>query len=294
MNTRFASIIMLLCVGLLWGLNWPALKFMMAELPVFTIRAIAFPCAALVLVIIALLQGHSLFVVRGQRIPLILTSIFLILGFNMLTSLGQSLTEASTAAIIAYTMPAITAALSAIYLREHLDQRILTAIALGMCGLAVLAYQDFVSLVSSPTGLIVMLLAAISWAIGNVMVKATDWTLHPAAFAAWLFTIATMISWPIVLFLEPIDQLRIPSASVIATMVFHVLGPMVTGYLLWSTLLSRLPATVAALSILTAPVVGVVSAVFFLGDSLTAPKIVSLSLIIMSIIITLKKTAKQE
>lgn len=292
MKRHFTSILMLLCVGLLWGLNWPVIKLIMAELPPFTIRAIAFPCAAALLSLITLLQGHSLSLPSNQRIPLVFTSLFLIFGFNILTSLGQLLTEASTAAIVAYTMPAITAVLSAIYLRERIDWRILTGIVLGMTGLAVLISRDIPALFSNPAGLIAMLLAALSWAIGNVLVKATRWTLKPSALAAWMFACSAVLALPIVLLLEPITQLRWPSSTVVLLMIFHVLGPMVTCYMLWSLLLSRLPATVAAISILTAPIVGVLSSAWLLDDELSIQKLLSLMLIVLSIAVTLFKRSK--
>ena len=293
MKTNITSVFMLLLVGLLWGLNWTAVKFMMSEIPPYTIRAIAFPLAAASLAIISLLQGHSLRPVAAERLPLIVASCFLIFGFNMLTSWGQSLSEASNAAIIAYTMPAMTAALSALYLKEKLTRRILLAIGLGMTGVAVLASGNLTALVSSPLGTIAMLLAAFCWSVGNITVKSQQWHLAPPALAAWFFFIATLLCWPVVWLLEPPSELQWPSTAVVLTMAFHVLGPMVTCYQLWNLLLSRLSASVAAISILTAPVVGVVSAVIFLGDALTAYKVLALCLIIASIFITLQRQANR-
>lgn len=48
--TRLATLPLVLLIGVLWGLNWPAVKFMLTELPPLTIRALAFPIAGLVLI----------------------------------------------------------------------------------------------------------------------------------------------------------------------------------------------------------------------------------------------------
>ena len=284
-----SSIAMVLVVGLLWGLNWPAVKIMIAEIQPFTIRAVAFPCAALLLAIYARWKGESLVPTRAEWLPLLITATFLIFAFNMLTSLGQSLTEASRAVIIAYTMPAITALFSAVYLKERLSRQTLMALVLGMLGLAVLVSGDVADLISNPAGSLVMLLAAMVWSIGNVSLKACSWQLAPAALAAWCFAISMVLSWPVLLIFEPPSAFVLPSVPVLLTLAFHIVGPMVICYVLWNNLIKRLPLSVAAISILTAPVVGVVTSVLFIGEALTWQKSVSLILIVASIAITMRQ-----
>jgi len=284
---------MVLVVGILWGLNWTAVKFMMSELPPYTIRAIAFPVAAVILAAISRAQKATLLPNRKELLPLIFTSGFLILGFNLLTSLGQSLTEASQAAIIAYTMPAMTAVLSAFYLKEQIGLRIIVAIFLGLSGLTVLASRDLTALIANPAGPIVMLFAALSWSIGNIALKARVWSLSPAALAAWFFAVATIPCWLLVWQVEwrvsALTDLYWPSTPILLTMAFHIIGPMVICYQLWAVLLKRLPAAVASISVLTAPVVGVLSAVILLGEEMTWHKVIALVLIVTSISITLRK-----
>jgi len=283
MPLHVSSTLLLLVVGVLWGLNWPAVKFMMAELPPFTIRAIAFPLAALVLASIAFIKKQRLLPARDELVPLIITGTFLVFAFNMLTSFGQSLTDASQAAIVAYTMPAITSVLSVVFLKEPLNRRIVTALFLGMLGILILLSRDYTDLLARPAGTIVMLMAAFFWSVGNVTLKAEKWRLESTARAAWFFTISAVLSWPVVWFLEEPAEWQMPSLPVITTMVFHVLGPMVVCYQLWALLVARLPVSVAAISVLTAPVVGVLSAVVLIGEELNWQRAVALLLILASI-----------
>lgn len=285
---------MIATTGLMWGLNWPAVKFMLTEFEPVTVRAVAFPCAAVLLFAIAALDRQRLLPSRAEAPKLLLTGIFVILGFNVLVSLGQVLTETSKAAIIAFTMPAITAALSVIFLGDRLSLRMISALVMGIGGLAVLASQDFAGLIAEPLGPAVMLLAALSWASGNVLSKTRNWTLPPVAMAGWFFAISTVLAWPIAFAFESPAMMRMPSLPVVATMAFHVLGPMVLSYILWNMLLARLPATVAAITTLLVPVVGVVSSVILLGDPMTWQKTLALAMIVTSIAITLigPKTAR--
>lgn len=286
MTVKLSSALLILLVGVLWGLNWPVVKLLMLELPTYTIRATAFPIAAVLLAIIALIKKETLWPTAREFRALIITGTLLVFGFNMLTSLGQSLTEASKAAIVAYTMPAMTAVLSATFLKEALDRHVIIALVAGMVGVAVLMSEDFSQVVAYPAGVVVMLCAAFCWALGNITHKAHTWTLSTTARAAWFFAVSTVLSWPVVWVLNEPAQWQRPDTTVVMLMVFPILGPMVLCYQLWAVLLTRLPASVAAISVLTAPVVGVISSSLLVGDKLTAHKVVALLLIIASIATT--------
>ena len=130
-GSRAGTALIVLTIGLLWGLNWPAVKFMMTEIPPLTVRALAFPMAAVLLAAVALLLGHRLRPPRAEIPALICAGLLGVFAFNVLTSIGQTLTEASRAAIVAYTMPAQTAVLAALFLGERLTGRRVAALGIG-------------------------------------------------------------------------------------------------------------------------------------------------------------------
>ncbi len=282
-EAKGTPILTVVLIGLFWGLNWPAVKYMLTEMPPMTIRAAAFPVAALCLAAIAWGRGERLRPEPGEMLPMIVTGLLVICGFNVLTALGQMLTETSKAAIIAYTMPALTAGFAALFLGERLGTKRLTALAVGMAGLAVLASENFAALVSEPLGPVIMLLAALSWALGNVALKARQWSLAALPLTVWFFVASSLFIWPLVLIFEPPWEQTMPSAPVLITLVYHALGPMVVCYALWTALVGRLSASVAAITSLLAPFVGVVSAVVLLGDPVSWQKIAALAMILVSI-----------
>lgn len=288
-----ATLGMVALIGLLWGLNWPAVKFMLSEIPPLTLRAFGFTAAALALMAIAGALGQRLKPARGEAASLILTSLFILFGFNMLTVLGQLFTPASKAAIIAYSMPAMTAVLSVVFLGEVLDKWRVLAICIGLAGLGVLAAADLPALLASPLGPVIMLGAALSWAIGNILMQMRSWTLPPLARAAWFFTIAATLTWPLVALFEPMTTFPTPNPAILWTFAFHVCGPMVACYVMWTILLGRLSATVAAISTLIAPVVGVLSSVVLLNEPLSWHTAMALFLIVASIAMTLLRPQRQ-
>lgn len=281
------TLMLVALVGILWGLNWPAVKYMLAEVPPFTLRAAGFTGGAAVLWVIIRALGHRLTPARSEVGPIIAAGLFVLFGFNILTALGQLFTEASRAAIIAYTMPAMTAVLASIFLGDALTVRRILAVLIGLLGLAVLTSADFSALIASPLGPFLMLMAALSWSIGNVLVQGRQWSLSPLALTFWFFIVSLVLAWPLALWLEQPSARHVPPLPVIAVFAFHVAGPMATCYLLWAVLLRRLPATVAAISILTAPTVGVLSSILLLGEPASWQKILALGLIVLSIAVTL-------
>lgn len=282
-NIRFLDLLAILLVGLLWGLNWAAVKFLLTAIDPFTLRAVSFSFAALILTAVAILLKLPLRIPKGELIPIVVVGFFLIFGFSVLTSLGQILVEASKAAIIAYTMPSLTAVLAVVFLGDRISVRLILALMVAMIGLVILAFEDLSLLIEKPEGPTIMMLAALSWAVGNVALKVRKWTLPPLSLTVWFFLFSCLMIWPLAFVFEnPLDQVW-PSLPVLLTFGFHVLGPTVTCYLLWTILLQRLPATVAAISVLTAPVVGVLSAVLFLGEVMTWQRAVALAAIVLSI-----------
>jgi drug/metabolite transporter (DMT)-like permease len=281
-----APVFPVILIGLLWGMNWPAVKFMLTEIPPLTLRGTAFPLAALSLALIVWWRGERLLPAGKDILPIIWTGLMIVFGFNVFTVIGQTLTETSKAAIIAFTMPAFTAGFAVLFLGDRLGGRTILALFLGMSGLAVLASEDIPGLIADARGPLVMLAAAISWALGNIALKARQWSLAPLPLTVWFFIVSAIALWPFILAAEPPWHQSWPTFPVIATMGFHVLGPMVTCYVIWTTLIGRLPATIAAIASLMTPVVGVVSSILLLGDSPTWQKFAALILIVASIALT--------
>lgn len=285
-RSQAGAVALVMTIGVLWGLNWPAVKFILGSVPPWTFRALAFSFGAVLLAITARGAGERLQVSAHERLPMVIASLLTVFGFNVLTAFGQLLTETSKAAIIAFTMPMWAALLAVIFLGERLTLNRIAALLLGMAGLATLLAGDARNFIDHPAGFLFMLGAAVSWAAGTVLLKARDWAIAPLARSAWLVGVSAIPAWAGSLLFEQPWTLNLPNASVLAVFAFHVVGPVALCYAAWVSLVSRLPASTAAIGTLLIPVVGVLSSSLLLGDVLTLDKIIALGLIVSSVALT--------
>ena len=70
MKTRYhlIDILIFLLIGILWCLNWSALKFLLTEIEPRSIRAISYTAAALLMAIAALLLKQPLLVKKDEPV----------------------------------------------------------------------------------------------------------------------------------------------------------------------------------------------------------------------------------
>lgn len=283
MTRRGGDIALVATIGLFWGLNWPAVKVILGEVPPWTLRTVGLSLGAALLFAIAGALGQRLRPQRAEFPALAAAGLFSIFGFNIFAAFGQLFTETSKAAIVAFTMPMWAALFAAMLLGERLTPIRLLALAVGLAGLGVLIGEDLGAVLERPAGIALMLGAAVSWALGTVLLKSRQWSLEPLARASWLVVLSVPpMAVGALVFEDPFAQ-AVPSPAILTVLAYHVIFPMTLCHGAWVTLVHRLPASVAAIGTLLVPVVGVLSATLLLGEPLTGHKLVALLLVLASI-----------
>jgi drug/metabolite transporter (DMT)-like permease len=258
----------LVLLGLLslgWGLNWPIMKVVVSEVPRWIFRGDSILLASLGLFAIAWFSGQSLRVPRGRWPQLIALASCNIVGWNMFAIYGVSLLPSGRAAILGYTMPIWSALLSIWFLNEPLTRRRLVGLALGMGGMALLIGTEFEKLRSAPTGVILMLLAAIFWAGGLVIYKRNPLPMPVSSLTAWQ---ALLGGIPVALSghaLETVEWGRVSFWPMFGFW-YNVFIGLLFCYWAWNKLVQMVPAAVSSLGSLIVPVVGVFSGMLILNE----------------------------
>ena len=256
---------LLAALTLFWGFNWPMMKLALTELPVWSFRTLCILAGAVGLFSIARTQGLRIRVVDGQWKRLACVSLFNITGWNMLVGYGVSMLPSGRSAILAYTMPMWTVILSTLFLREALTTRKTSGVILGMSGMALLLGADFAHMHASPTGALLIIGAAVSWAIGTVIMKRFPVDLPTTSFVAWQLTLggipvivgALLMDWGT---WQPISHIAA------AGLLYNMLIASIFCHWAWFKIATTAPASIAALSTMMIPVVGVFSGMLVLGE----------------------------
>jgi len=265
-NLPKAGFFLLAALSLFWGINWPGMKIVLLELPVWWFRSMSVSAGAFGLLMIAWATSGTVLVARAEIRPLLICAVFNIVGWHLFTGYGVSLMPAGRASIIAFTMPVWAALLSNIVLGEPMTRYKIAGLALGVAGLAVLIGPDLVVLQEAPFGALFMLGAAISWAIGTVLFKKFEWTSPVGVIVGWQLLVGAAVITPGALMLEPVPDLTGLSDRAIIALIYLFVLPMVFCQWAYFKVVRLFPAAIAAIGTLAVPVLGVLSSAVILGE----------------------------
>ncbi len=270
---------MLVALSLIWGLTWPAMKIALNELPPFSMRTATslFGAATLCVVVAAQRRG---FRVSGTRTwaHIAVAAVLNIVGFTVLTAFAQISAATSRVAILTYTMPIWATVAARLILGEPITATRAIALALCAAGVGILIAPLIGAGV--PLGLVLALGAGASWAAGTVYLKWAQIRGDPMVIVCWQL----VIGFSVVALCQPIAEGALPmwSASPAAWLAIIFTGVVGGGvaYIIWFDIVTRVPAATASLGILSAPVLGVISATLVLGERPTAADIAGFALIL--------------
>ncbi|HEY5635255.1 MAG TPA: DMT family transporter [Burkholderiales bacterium] len=267
-----------------WGFNWTAMKLALSEVSPFTFRVLCLFVGGGILMLVMRANGQSLVVPRGQRLRLVGLALVSITLWNLLIAFGVSMVPSSRAAILAYTMPAWAIPLSVWVLGERLTGRKIAGLALGMGGLALLLGEGIANLGAAPLGSLLVLAAAVGWALATVLQKRYPVDMPPGAYTAWIMLLGGV---PILLcamvFDDPAALLVISGAAWFG-IAYNVLVAFAWAHWAWIRLVTELSVTAFSLSMLLTPMVGVASGMLFLGERPSATEFVAFALVMASLV----------
>jgi len=261
-STKARLLLVVLCIG--WGTAWVTMRMALDEIPPFSMRLATLSLGATVLTTFALLQGRKLAV--GHRrtwIHICMASLLNIVAFSVFTPFAQLSAETSRVAIMVYTMPIWAAMLALPILGERLTTTRIAALTLCVAGMAILISP--LADLGIPVGIMLAVAAAMSWAAGTVYLKWAKLEGDPMAITIWQLLFGVVVIAICVPLFEGRLNFNAGAWSLFGLIYSGIVGSGVC-YFLWFDIVRRLPASTAALGILSSPVIGVVTAMIVLGE----------------------------
>ncbi len=285
------DLLMVLIVTVSWGMNYPVMKFVVNSYPPSAFRAFTFLIGCMALGSYAYFKGISIFVPKHERKALFKLSLFNMVGWHLPMIYGVSMLNSGRAAIIGYTMPVWALLASAVLYREKITITALLGIALAMSAALLLAWGSAGEWGNHPIGIAVMLVAAITWGVGNAMMKNSKLSVSGITLTFWALFIAFFFFLAITIIFER-DLWEWPTLMQWLAILYGGVITFAVSYVAWFHVARKLSAVSSGLSIMLVPVFGVTGGALILGEAVTLPDIIALVLILLSMLVVLFPDSK--
>ena len=274
----------LLALGIvaIWGSNFVIIKLGLTHLPPLLFAALRFAFAAIPMVFFLPrpavswrnLAAYGMFIGVGQ--------------FGLLFLAMQGHISPGLASLVIQMQVFFTIFMAMRITHEHVKPVQWLALVLAAAGIVVIAAHTDGS--TTIGGLVMILLAALSWSCGNMVVKRAG-KVNMVAYVVWsslfsvppLFALSLMFEgWPAI-----VTGLREADATSWFAVFWQATANSMFGYAAWGWLLARYPAATVTPMALLVPVFGMAASGWWLGESLPAWKLVAMVLVMGGLAINL-------
>lgn len=283
--SRPLALAALLLTMLIWGSTFVVTKAAASEIPVLTLSFLRFLIAALALLPIALARGslrRSPRMTVGALAILALTGMALFaIGFNY----GLVFASATQGALIYALCPAAIAVAAIWVLHERPTRRRIVGIALSMAGVTLVIVAGDAPGHASPRpllGAVCMLGAVVVWTVYTVLAKRLE-SEDQLGMITWVTLLAVAMLLPFSIIELARQPIAMPSAAAIWGAVFLGIAASSLAYVAYGYALRHLDATLVGVFTNLDPVIGVATAVLFLGERLHGGHVLGGALVLAGI-----------
>ena len=280
------DLLKVLLVTISWGLNYPIMKFVLNSYPPSIFRAFTFLLGFISLGLIAIVTNTSLRVPADERFIIFRLSMFNMVGWHVPMIYGVSMLNSGRAAIIGYTMPVWAMLSCVLFYKEKITLRSLLGLCLAMSAVFLLVFSSDKQWGNNPIGVAVMLIAAITWGLGNAMMKNNSLSVNGIALTFWALFIAFII-FTLIAFAFERENWQWPNIFQWLAIVYGGVITFALSYVAWFHVARKLSPVNSGLSIMLVPVFGVTGGAFLLGEAVSNIDIAALILILIAMAVVL-------
>lgn len=274
-------------MALIWGTNFVFIRYGLDELQPFTFAALRFSLVAMPLV----------FFLPKPRTPwLYLISYGFFIGCGQFGLLFWAMQENITpglASLIIQMQVFFTILLAVVILGESIKPGQIVALIVCFLGLALII--NFTNGQTTFIGVAVTLVAAMSWACGNLVVKNAG-NVNILAFLVWssMFSVPplALAAWYLEGVESIVQSLSQASWKGWSVVLWQSIGNTLVGYGLWNMLLSRYSAAIVTPWALLVPVFGMSASALLLSEPMPWWKLLAMALICSGLVLNMFSNQK--
>ncbi len=295
MKSHLGSILMLLVTMVIWGSTFVVTKGVNDQVLPFTLAFVRVAIGALVLFAFALVRQAR----GGSHTPwsalpwgtIVTMGMVGVALYYAVFNYSLVYTSASQGALVQSCIPAMTALVAVVWLREHASPLRWAGIALSMIGVLIVFSGSGAQSGGSATllGNVLMFISAVLWGVYTSMAKRVA-THDAMQVTAGIIGAGAVLLLPLAAF--EVAAEGIPSVNLRGWlgMVYLGVGASGVGYMLYSAALKHVDASEAGVYTNLIPIVGVITGVL-LGDPLSARAIVGGGVVLFGVWLTSRQPA---
>ncbi|MEV4631381.1 EamA family transporter [Micromonospora sp. NPDC049523] len=282
MTHRFQALL----VAAIWGVNFVVIDIGLRDLPPLVLTALRFLVAAVPLVLLVPRPTARLRYVVGYGLVLG------VLKFGVLFTAMDAGMPAGLASLVLQAQALVSVLLAAALLRERPTGWQVAGVLVGSVGIGMLAVGGGGR--ATLVGFALTLAAAVSWAVANVVVRASGET-RPLSLLVWsslvppipLLGLAGVVDGPG----RVLDAVTGLSWSAVLAVLYVAYVSTLVGFGLWNRLIAEYSvARVAPFSLLV-PVFGLAASWVFLGERVGVTEAVAAGVILTGLALVLRRAA---
>ncbi|HEX2767587.1 MAG TPA: DMT family transporter [Candidatus Limnocylindria bacterium] len=263
-----AAYLMLVGMAISFGGTWVAADVAVEAAPPFTIAALRFGIASVLLYAWSRLAGRRLTPIRRADLPLIAgLALTAVAGYNWLFLTGLTLAPASDGAIIVPGLaPVFTALLAGATLGERLGPRVFAGLAIAAAGLYLVVMPGGGTSETRLLGDALFLAGAALWGVYSVLARIASRRFDAVSTTLYGIALGTVILVPAALLEGGAERVLDAPIGALAGIGYLAVFGTVAAFVLLNLGVARLGAARASAFALLVPVIGVLSSVWLLGD----------------------------
>lgn len=291
---RRRAMLLLFLLVLAWGGNWVIAKMSLAYVTPVWVTALRLLPACALFFLLCLMTGRLKVPVKADVPVIFSVGLLHMVGFSVLVSVGLQYLPAGKSIVLAYTSPLWVVPAAWFFLREPLTLRRILGLLIGLSGVVLIMQPGQMDW--SDTDVVIghglILTGALLWAVSIVYGRAHKWVTPPFSLLPWQMLVGGLVQLILALMIEGIPHIEW-TLELWLLIGFNCLIGNGLAYWMMNLVSRDLPAGVVSIGLLGVPVIGMLCASVFLGETLGLSLLLSALLIIVGILLGTMTTEKR-
>ena len=272
-----------------WAGNWPLMRLALVHTEPIVFVSLRMAGSIAILAPILAVLNRPLLPVPTERLALFWVGLFQVTGFLVFSIIGLAIVAPGRAIVLAYTMPLWAVLLGLGWSREVPSPSKLAGATVGFAGLVVFMNPALVDWTDQRevAGNLLLLLAAICWAVGSCLYGRRQWRSSVWAQTFWQLAVGALTVVVPAAVLEP-DRSVQWTTGFVAILAYNCVVTTALGYFLWNKVLAVMSPAVAGQVLTLTPISGFLLSTLIFGGAITLDIVGGILLIAIGLVLTLR------